>query len=601
MTNLRNPWLTAALVSLSCWCVGFLPPALLAQEKETKLLMRVDSEKAPRALNVVYVRPNAMTTMALHLQNLSVDVPNNATIKLVQMVGNQPRVIGQATLNPAGKDAPLVFVKAKDAPDKIDLSSPPFKLQLLVEAGGKRHFEKDFDLRIRSAHDLVTASCKYEKSTRQLRFKVTLKETFDAKGCPVELVLGPGFKDTKKGTFKQVLTNPNQTVELFAEGIEFRPGVNSAEGRVYLNVNGYDRAFIFQATLKESGDLVEIPFDNEVGARLRAPLYALPSEKFKIGLEMDGGLDVGQVEVGLDRTGKKEQFQVQTFPSLRKQKVQLSVSPTGELVWQTEVRDWEAEFDTADVFGPVWFRVRVLSGTREIDVVPAVGKRSDEPLLKIDTDFPRSLFARVILDGTKPENIEFVDLPKKWCRGKQTTVQAKAALRPPERLAPIDKVTFFQGKAAPDGKINPDAVLGEGKFDAVSGLWKAEIAVPEKESFDLSVQFVTVAGLAASDSKKVFTTVCDNGPSKWATVKGSVVYGERGQSDITVTLSDGNGKIKRAVKTNAKGEFAFDRVLPGSYFVTAVRNFPELIGQVPLEVPEGQEIVDNVAVRLKAK
>ena len=268
--------------------------------------------------------------------------------------------------NAKDKDGLLDFAKvkdakdAKDAADKIDLSDPPYQLRLLVEAAGQEFFKGDFDLRIRPARDLVTASAKYDRATRELRITVALKEAFDAKGCPVELVLGPAFKETKDGTFKQVLTTVKQNVELIARGVEFLPGVNVAGGRVYLNVNGYDRAFTYQATLKDTGALQEITFDNQVGARLPAPRYALPSDKFKIGLEMDGGLDVGQLEVGLDRTGKRdlERFQVRKLPGLRRQKVHLSIGPAGELVWQSDVRDWQPEFDTTDVFGPVTFQVR---------------------------------------------------------------------------------------------------------------------------------------------------------------------------------------------------------------------------------------------------
>ena len=94
MTNIRAFLLTAVAVSQIC----FSTPVLSAQE-QGKLLLRVDPDTTPRAMNVVYVRPNAATTTTLYLQNLGEDVPNTATIKLVQIAGKQTRVIGQAMRN----------------------------------------------------------------------------------------------------------------------------------------------------------------------------------------------------------------------------------------------------------------------------------------------------------------------------------------------------------------------------------------------------------------------------------------------------------------------------------------------------------------------
>ncbi len=604
MTNIRAFLLTAVAVSQIC----FSTPVLSAQE-QGKLLLRVDPDTTPRAMNVVYVRPNAATTTTLYLQNLGEDVPNTATIKLVQIAGKQTRVIGQATRNAKDKDGLLDFAKvkdakdAKDAADKIDLSDPPYQLRLLVEAAGQEFFKGDFDLRIRPARDLVTASAKYDRATRELRITVALKEAFDAKGCPVELVLGPAFKETKDGTFKQVLTTVKQNVELIARGVEFLPGVNVAGGRVYLNVNGYDRAFTYQATLKDTGALQEITFDNQVGARLRAPRYALPSDKFKIGLEMDGGLDVGQLEVGLDRTGKRdlERFQVRKLPGLRRQKVHLSIGPAGELVWQSDVRDWQPEFDTTDVFGPVTFQVRVLSGGKGIDLVPTPGKRAGETYLQADPDLPGRLFAQVILDNSPPENVKFVNLKTEWAKGKAFPVQARADSRDKGRLAPIVKAVFFQGKTPANGKVKEDAVLALGELDAASGLWKAEIPATDKESLELNVQLATATGMEATPARPTMIFFHAAGSAKWATVKGSVVYGDLRQPEVTVTLGDANGKVKGTAKTDDKGAFAFEKVVPGSYYVTASKNFPALIGQVPFEVPGGQDLVENVAVRLRAK
>ena len=50
-----------------------------------------------------------------------------------------------------------------------------------------------------------------------------------------------------------------------------------------------------------------------------------------------------------------------------------------------------------------------------------------------------------------------------------------------------------------------------------------------------------------------------------------------------------------------KGEFAFEKVAPGSYLVSGEVTTPALVGVAKVEVPEGKELVDNVMVKLLAK
>ena len=42
------------------------------------------------------------------------------------------------------------------------------------------------------------------------------------------------------------------------------------------------------------------------------------------------------------------------------------------------------------------------------------------------------------------------------------------------------------------------------------------------------------------------------GSAKWATVKGSVVYGDLRQPEVTVTLGDANGKVKGTRKPTTR-------------------------------------------------
>lgn len=616
-------------VLIACLGVG-LASNLCAQETPQLLRVRLEDSKEPLA--PINLRPNTLTTVGIYLQNPTRDDFRNVTVKLVQVEDDKFRVIAQAE---AAKVAPkaevrLAFVKTnggadkvepkakdagdkKDAADKMELAGPPFRMQLWVEPKQKDDFapiKRDLDLIIREPRDYVAATAQVDIAKRKLLFKAALAENDNLIGpqkCPVELVLGPEFGETKKGTFLQPLLGPKQEVELFAEDLTFA-GPKIRAGRAYLNVDGYERAFIYPVTLAGPGGLSEISFGKKVGAGIRVPRYAKPNAAFPVHLELDGPLDADyRVEVALDRAGTKERFpQVVNLTGLRQQKARLGVSAAGDLLCQTEVRDWQIAFDTTGVFGNLWLRLAVFkkngkSGKyEEVELLTGDEARPGLASMEIDVESKR-LFARVTQDESRPEEIEFVDLPREWAVGKPLLVQARVRKRDAVQ-APIDKVTLLRGKVPADGKINPDTILGAGAFDARTEAWSIVLPAQDKiEPMEISVQFVTKTGAVGAKSATISFNDPTAGGKGIATVKGKITHGPIAQPNLAVALYDDKGQVKGSQKTDAKGEFAFEKVPPGNYVISSMQAFPALVGQTKVEVPAGKELIENVTVRLLAK
>jgi hypothetical protein len=340
-------------------------------------------------------------------------------------------------------------------------------------------------------------------------------------------------------------------------------------------------------------------FSKKIGARIRVPRYAKPNEKFPVLVELDGPLNADyRVEIGLDRAGKKERFLDEKFVGIRQQKIRLGFSEGGDLVCHTQVRDWQAEFDTTGVYGRIWFRLVVFKKDRKTGKYEEVELSFPEETrpylagMTADVESKR-LYAAVIQDETPPEDVEFVDLPKTWIPGKPLPVEVKTRKRE-EHQAPIEKVVLFKGKVPADGKFNPDAILGAADFDAKKGLWSVVIPPQEKNDvLDLTALVTTQTGEKAVKSATVIF-------KKLARIKGTVLHGTLAQANLAVTLSDPKGKVLGVVKSKAKGEFEFDSVAPGSYIVSSVMSFPALLGFTKVEVPEGKDPVE-VTVRLLAK
>jgi hypothetical protein len=306
-----------------------------------------------------------------------------------------------------------------------------------------------------------------------------------------------------------------------------------------------------------------------------------------------------RVEIGLDRAGMKGEYETKKFVGLRQQKIGLTFSAAGDLVCHTTVRDWQTDFDTKDVYGDLFFRVSVF---RKDELVSLLVPKETRPYLAAQEPSADSkrLFARVTQDESPPREIQFVDPPKLWYVGKPLPVTVRVRA-PKAHQAPIDKkVIFFRGKAPKDGaKIDPESIVGYGEFDEEKAAVSAVLPAPEKaEELTLSVQLTTLVGVAGV--KTVTFPVLE---AKFATckIKGTVAHGQLGQPNLTVYLGDAKGKQLATVKTNAKGDFVFERVRPGSYLISAAVNSPALLGVLPLEVPEGTELIENVAVKLMAK
>ncbi len=613
---------TVTLLLLGSASLVVAPTNLHAQE--TPQIVEVHAETPNNAKDVVIgLRPNAPTTLHLSVQNPGEEELRNVVVKVVQ-TDREDKVKVLATTQavdklPAKAKARLAFPKAKekdkkeakdakdkkDEPDTIEVAGPPFALQLWVEASlGKElvTFKHRLTLAVKQPRDYLTAQAQYDQGKRRFTAKLKFGDSDNVTGpfkCPIQLGLGAELEAEKKGTYAQLLTEPKQAVEVFAEGLAFA-GLKIDTGRVSLTVDGYERAFMYPVSLGGSGDLDELPLGQSVGARVRVPRYAKPSEKFPVVLEMDGPTSPDyRVEIALDRAGMKGEFETKKFPGLRQQTVALSFSPAGDLVCHTTVRDWQTEFDTRDVYGSLYFRVSVY---KKDELVELLVPRETRPYLAAQepSEDAKRLFARVTQDDQPIQGVEFVDPPKTWEVGKPLplTVRARPAK---EHQAPVEKrVVFLRGKAPKDGaKIDPETIVGFGEFDEEKSAVNTFLPAPEKAGeLELSVQLTNAVGIS---TYKTTTINIVEPKSKGCKIKGTIAHGPLGQPNLTVFLGDAKGKQLATTKSSAKGEFVFEKVSPGSYLVSGEVTTPALIGVAKVEVPEGKELVDNVLVKLLAK
>ncbi len=199
---------------------------------------------------------------------------------------------------------------------------------------------------------------------------------------------------------------------------------------------------------------------------------------------------------------------------------------------------------------------------------------------------------KVVLDGSAPAGVKFVNLPKKLPRGDLLPVSAECA-----EPKSIKEVVFFVGKLGPDGKIPANAIQAPGELtDKEKGIWSAKLEAPtdQKGKFDISVQFVKVTGLVATDTIKIeLVDPVKEGPPK-ASIEGKIVSvgGQPQGPGIPVELRDANGAVKDSTKTDDKSNYLFKDVAPGSYRISAVRTGTNTKGATTTSVKEGEKKTD---------
>jgi hypothetical protein len=454
----------------------------------------------------------------------------------------------------------------------------------------------------------------------QLVIKVRAKTDFQGGRCRVDIALNPsripGFVDTpkKEGTRGGYLQQAGDELTLTANNLQFRDVAGKPDekldGVVYLTIDGYERAFIYKSTFLRSGitksdlDQIRIPV-----ARLKAAPSADPAKPYPVAVELDnatpefdkdGKVIIGPVvEIGLDRdgNGKFEKKSGEVIPlgigNRLEQMFFNPAFPNGAFQFKSIVTDWSTNLDVAGIYGPRLVRLRLVKDETEI-AKPNDEDRKLVQILNGATDMAGfDITETVVFDGTKPENLKFVDFPEKLARGSLLPVKATAV--DPE--SGIAEAVFYIGKPGPDGKPPATAVKVAGTLmDAKTGVWAAALDAPteQKGKVDVTAQFTNGAGLVATETVviQLVDSLPDGKGGGKASIEGKVLQGDRPQPKVPVFLRDAAGGVKDTTVTDDKGGFIFKDVPPATYRVFASKTGDNTKGETIVQVQEGQNKKD---------
>jgi hypothetical protein len=564
---------------------------LYATADRLELLLSAQPDLPEPPLGEIRLRPGKVQQpFYLHLRNHTA----NARKVIVELKTGNPLVEPLAVALVAPK-RDTVRVPLGKPLDKLPAELPEFQGPLTVrmlDADSRELLdERSYRVDVANPREYVrlsgarfTPGNAANKHNHTLAVQLAVTAAPGGPNIPAELVLPaeriPGLLSAKDGVFRgKLLSEPRpepEPLNLFAAKLELS-AASEEEGVAYVNVDGYERAFVLRTTFARRGDPTTPRADSRPAVRVRTAHFLRGGTDTAIALEVDNAPDGAAVEftLGQLRAGRF----VADLPTLklpegrRKQIGFTPFGPGGALLFDATIKDWTVPLDTNKVLGARDLQLRLLD---------ADGR-----------ELARAL-QRVTVSDSGPDRVRLIEVPRKAQRGTELTLKAVGR----DEQAGIKEVLFFVGRPM-DKKLPPGTTPVPGQpLDAGRTTWSAKLPLPgeRKGPTEVSVQFINRAGLSTFDTATLELTETDpakTGPGK---IRGRVLEGPRPQGGLHVVLTDEKNKEKARTKTAADGTFEFPAVEPGRYRVWAFKPESQRRGMEPATVEANK--TTNVQIAL---
>lgn len=460
------------------------------------------------------------------------------------------------------------------APPGDELTGP-FNLQVRLTQKNQPPTLKRFR-NLLAPHEFITAKGSYDASRSKKLLTIELEATDEFFGPPatVRLFLPPyripGLKAHAKTKSEGTLDRPGAKATLWAQ--DFLERTPSEPGFVYVDVDGYERAFVFRTTFSgASFDRIETQ-----SIRVLAPVFAQPTANYPVHIEVDNWpgdpLAVRWSLTSANAESRDEQ-PVLDLPTDRDQRIFLDTAgPDGALVFTTHVHDWQRKVDVRafrDAFRP---SAELYDGRRTVATCRTV--LSETNVAPAET---------VVFDDTPPDPVRLSKLDPDVPAVRGQALKVVAIGVDPE--SGIDRIRFYVGPPEEDGKPPAGAkplrrvVIAPNAKPNAAGEVEAQVdlLIPKTQEgpVELIAEFENRVGLKNYASLTVPVTdppapAAAAAAAKTGTITGTVLWGGRiPQPNLNVILYDTMGKEKKAAKTDKNGVYTFKDVEPGEYHVAS--------------------------------
>jgi len=586
----------AALALAAAFTAG--PAAAQPADRPWVIVSDSPSEPADRdpALQIrnILLRPNVDGTFYVYVRNptekdhevtvlLSAEPTEGSEFARVTVPVGAKRTVRVRPPRPAAEA--VIPAGAKPAPPPA--TAVPKSLYVSLASGRDMLERLELPVRVQVPSQYVVASPAFVTDPDGLgKLTVTLTDRRqDGKPFPgpparVRLDVSPArvpdlVADSMAGSTFRGELRPGGRAVLAVTNVRFR-GPNRA-GVVAVDVDGYDRAFLFETDFSGTTPQPQ----RATTLHIAAPAYVMPGKPCPVRLEVDKPPAGAVVEFGIDRSNTGT-FETTTHAADRFEAVGARWDgAAGGLVFVNTVHDWIEDLETAGMTGSRRLRLRLLDATGKVLVEAATNRE----LVVEET---------ISFDDTPPVGGRFGPLGK-GVRNRVLDVAATAA--DPE--SGVVRALFFlgeppaaDGKPAPGGRVvvaTPPAREG--------GRFTAQILMPDRAGpVAVGVRFINAVGLATDVIDEVVVAEAPN----TGEIKVKVVQGtdERPQPNVTVQILDEKkaGVVKTA-DADAKGEVTFKDMPPGKYVAFSNKPKDYAKAEKPVTVEVGK--ISDVTLSLK--
>ncbi len=380
------------------------------------------------------------------------------------------------------------------------------------------------------------------------------------------------------GTFQGELlpAEAAPSLTLIADKIRLT-AASSAQGPVYVTVDGVERAFQYQATLTRQGPALTFPAETRPSVRWRVAPFVKAAADIAFPIEVDNAPVGSSLEVNLGR-GTPDRFEPELTSRFARRQARtawiLAQGKDGALVFDARVSDWHIAWNTRYVVGQRLLRARLLD---------AQGK-----------EITRAS-QYVTIDNDPPTLTRLIDVPAKLPRGTPLKLQAHA-LDPESGIA---QVVFFVGQPHNERIPANLPTIVATPMDAAKNTWSAEIPLPKDKTGPTAItaQFTNGVGLVTYRTASLELT--DKDPAEGlGHIRGKVLEGSRVQPGLEVILRNERGTEVGRTKTKPDGSFIFEGVEPGAYVIHCVKPDSGRRADVSTTVSPNQTSTHDLALSL---
>jgi Prealbumin-like fold domain len=547
-----------------------------------------DRDPAAQIRNIL-LRPNVEGTFYVYVRNpterdqevtvlLSAEPADGSEFARVTVPVGAKRTVRVRPPRPAAE----AVVPGGAKPVLPPATAVPKSLYLTLAIGRDLLERVELPVRVQVPSQYVVASPAFVTDAEGLgKLTVTLTDRrqdgkpFAGPPAKVHLDVSPArvpdlVSDSMPGSTFRGELRPGGRAVLAVTNVRFR-GPNRA-GVVAVDVDGYDRAFLFETDFSGTTPQPQ----RATSLHIAAPAYVIPGKPCPVRLEVDKPPAGAVVEFGIDRSNTGT-FETTTHASDRYEAVGARWDgAAGGIVFVNALHDWVEDLETAGMTGTRRLRLRLLDGAGKV----LVESTTNRDLVVEET---------ISFDDTPPVDGRFGPFGKA-VRNRVLDIAATAS--DPE--SGVARALFFlgepptaDGKPAPGGRVvvaTPPAREG--------GRFTAQLQMPDRAGpLAVGVRFINAVGLATDVIAEVVVAEAPNtGDIKVKVVQGSE---DRPQPNVTVQILDEKkAAVVKTADADAKGEVTFKDMPPGKYvaFSNKPKDYAKAEKPVTVEVGKVAEV-----------